>query len=98
MKNVSLLVILMFAASTVFAWDYGNDPYNEQSDPYYRGPTGLQYEYDLSNQYDQMRYENDVGAQMRDELSSDPRREIDRDLDRPGGRVLRRQRRPFYDR
>jgi hypothetical protein len=82
----------MFAASTVFAWDYGNDPNNEQGDPYYRGPTGLKYEYDLSNQYDQMRYENDAGAQMRDENSSDVRRELDRDLGRPGGGVLFRQR------
>ena len=73
------------------AWDYSNNPYNRSGDPNYRyqGSSGTQYQYDLSRPSDQIRYETDVRAQMRDELSVDPRRELDQGLGPYGGGIRR---------
>jgi hypothetical protein len=59
-------------------------PYDNRGNPNYRyqGPTGTQYQYDLSRPSDQIRYEVDPRAQIRDGISVDPRRDLDRDLGR----------------
>jgi TPR repeat protein len=55
----------------------------------YRGSSGTQYQYDLSKPGDQIRYEVDPAAQLRDGLSVDPRRDLDRDLGQVGGGIRR---------
>jgi hypothetical protein len=76
---------------TVSAADYSNDSYDRYGDQkyQYRGSSGAQYQYDLSKPSDQLRYEVDVNAQMRDQLSVDPRRDLDRGLDQRGGGIRR---------
>ena len=51
----------------------------------YRSSSGARYQYDLSNPGDQIRYEVDVGAQLRDSVS--PRRELDVGLGQHGGGI-----------
>lgn len=47
------------------------------SQPTYRSNTGTTYRYDLNNHSDRIRYRNDHGAQIRDNV--DPRVRIDRE-------------------
>lgn len=86
---IGLLVAII--ALPAMAWDYDNDPYDRSGNPNYRyqGSSGTQYQYDLSKPSDQLRYELDLGAQMRDELSVDPRRELDQGLGQYGGGIRR---------
>jgi len=85
------VLLILVGSGAAFAWDYSNDPYDQYGNPNYRyqGSSGTQYQYDLSRPADQLRYELDLGAQMRDELSVDPRRDLDRDLDQWGGGIRR---------
>lgn len=53
----------------------------------YRGLSGTSYRYDLSDPGQQMRYEMDPMAQMRDSISIDPRRDIDRSIGQYGGGI-----------
>jgi len=55
----------------------------------YRGPSGQRYQYDLSKPGDQIRYETDPAAQLRDELNVDPRQEVDEYMGVSGGGVQR---------
>lgn len=55
----------------------------------YRGLSGTSYRYDLSDPGQQMRYEMDPMAQMRDSISIDPRRDIDRSIGQFGGGIER---------
>jgi hypothetical protein len=55
----------------------------------YKSIVGNEYEYDLSKPSDQIKYEVDVGAQMRDEMDIDPRREIEQDMGQHGGGKIR---------
>jgi hypothetical protein len=66
-------------------------PYDNHGNPNfgYQGPAGTRYQYDLSKPQDQIRYSVDPGAQIRDSISVDPRRDLDRDLGRYGGGVRR---------
>ena len=52
-----------------------------------RSSSGALYQYDLSNPVDQLRYSTDLHAQMRDSLSVDPRRELDRSMQQYGGGI-----------
>lgn len=63
---------------------------NKSGDERYKSSMGNEYEYDLSKPSDQMRYETDLGAQMRDEVDIDPRRDIERDLGEYGGGKVKR--------
>lgn len=76
---------------SAFAWDYSNDPYDRSGNPNYRyqGSSGTKYQYDLSRPGDQIRYEIDINAQMRDQLSVDPRRGLDQGLGQYGGGIRR---------
>lgn len=57
--------------------------------PTYRGTSGLGYQYDLSKPSDQIRYETDINAQIRDSLDARPQRDIDKYMGQSGGGVLR---------
>lgn len=85
--------IFLLPTTAVLASDnQQNDPYKSSGDPNYRyrSSTGTEYQYDLSKPNDQVRYEVDVKAKMRDELNVDPRREIDQGLGQHGGGARRR--------
>lgn len=53
----------------------------------YSGSSGRRYQYDLSNPSDELRYDLDLSAQMRDEMNIDPRVDLDRSLGQNGGGV-----------
>lgn len=98
MKYAIVFLTIVAASSLTFAEDQENDPNQQNNYPYksngdpnyrYQGTGGTQYQYDLSKPNDQIRYETDVRAQMRDELNVDPRREIDQSLGRVGGGIQR---------
>jgi hypothetical protein len=58
----------------------------------YKSRFGNEYQYDLSRPADQIRYETDVRAQMRDELDVDPRRDLERDIGQYGGGKVKKRR------
>ena len=90
MKNQLLSITSLILAATV-PTVFAGEPYDRNGEPnyQYRSSTGTQYQYDRSNPRDEVRYEVDVKAQMRDELSVDPRREIDQSLGQSGGGIRR---------
>ncbi len=84
----SLIILLGLCLNTPsIADDFQTEPYDQYGNPNYRyeGPTGKRYQYDLNNPSDQIQYEIDVGAQLRDEINPDPRIQIDQDLGQFGG-------------
>lgn len=84
----SVLAAVLFAAPhSVLAWGLGDEDADKDSP--YKGSSGSRYQYDLSKPIDQIRYETDMKAQMRDYLSVDPKRELDRDLGQYGGGIRR---------
>ena len=92
MKYILLGLVFLSTLGQLGAADRKIDgPYDNQGNPNYRyqGPTGTQYQYDLSRPQDQIRYEVDPRAQLRDSISVDPRRDLDRDLGRYGGGAKR---------
>lgn len=96
-------VFVIFYAPSVLAQGYvnipipaqqgydRNNPYKTNGDPNYRyrGASGTQYQYDMSNPGDQVRYSVDVNAQMRDSLNVNPGVDIDRGLGQRGGGIRR---------
>jgi hypothetical protein len=80
----SILLMLLLGLNA-HAWD------NDKQDRRYKSRFGNEYEYDLSKPSDQIRYETDVRAQMRDQLDVDPRRELERDLGQYGGGKVKRR-------
>jgi hypothetical protein len=90
-KKTLLAVIFFGIPLAVSAGDYSNNSYDRYGDQKYkyRGSSGAQYQYDLSKPSDQLRYELDLNAQMRDQLSVDPKRDLDRGLDQRGGGIRR---------
>jgi hypothetical protein len=94
-KRILMLIIGLLITSPVVAWD---DNYNDESFLHkqerkreqernkeypYESSSGTRYKYDLSKPGDQLRYEVDPGAQIRDSVN--PRVEIDRGLEQYGG-------------
>ena len=61
----------------------------EDAEYKYSGSSGLKYKYDLSRPYDQMRYETDLSAQMRDSMNIDIRRDRDRSMGQYGAGIKR---------
>lgn len=53
----------------------------------YRGMNGTQYQYDLANPADALRYSVDPAAQLNDSISVDPRVEMDRAMGQRGGGI-----------
>ncbi len=95
MKIATTLLIATFAAS---AWAQAypakplkNDPYNNQGDPNYRyrGSSGVEYQYDRSRPRDELLYELDLKAKLKDSVNVDPRRDLDNGLGQRGGGARR---------
>ncbi len=64
---------------------YTGEPTNQGSG--YRSSTGTQYQYNNNNPIDRDRYLIDLDAQRRDQLSVDPRRDLDRSSGQNGGGI-----------
>ena len=88
---LSSLILFSGVTFAQVSWDWRNPngPQPGFDNPTYRGSSGAQYQYDLSKPRDQARYEIDPRAQLRDELSVDPRRDLDRDFGQRGAGILR---------
>lgn len=86
MKHIYIFLVLAFSSSA-FALDYGNEENDQYGNPNYRyeGMSGQRYQYDLSNPGDQLKYELDLDAQMRDEINPSPMIELDRGMGTYGG-------------
>jgi hypothetical protein len=86
-----MMLLLVFGFSTVLYSDdddfYSDQPYDSSGQPNYRykGLSGKRYQYDLNNPADQIRYEVDPAAQLRDSINVDPRIELDQGMDVWGG-------------
>jgi hypothetical protein len=78
-----------------FAWDLPFAPVTALLDPFemrsgdqlYQGASGAFYKYDLGNLIDQIRFDVDPLAQLKDSINVDPRVEIDRGIGEYGGGV-----------
>lgn len=60
---------------------------NDDSNKGFESSTGTQYEYDLGTPSGQIGYEIDPSAQIRDSISVDPRRDIDKSIGQHGGGI-----------
>lgn len=89
---LSSLILFSGVTFAQVSWDWQNPngPQPGFESQTYRGSSGAQYQYDLSKPRDQVRYEIDPRAQLRDQISVDPRRDLDRSLDQFGGGIIRR--------
>jgi len=88
MKNLAVIVLLSLASVSAFSGEYNNKQQNNsnnQRDNSYQGYSGQKYQYDLNNQADNLRYQLDPNAQIRDELNANPKADIDRSLGQRGG-------------
>ncbi|MDP3478143.1 MAG: hypothetical protein Q8R88_00125, partial [Desulfoprunum sp.] len=56
----------------------------------YKGFSGKEYKYDLSNPVDKIHYDTDIKAQMDDDLDTDPKREMDEYMGQRGGGAIRK--------
>ncbi|MFA7455311.1 MAG: hypothetical protein WCZ10_12695 [Desulfobulbaceae bacterium] len=100
MNKIILPILLLAASSAVAGLDdeYLNEPEplsrfenaGGSSDTGYKSSFGKRYEYDMNSTADQMRYEQDTGAQLRDDVYKDinPYREMEEDLGQKGGGIL----------
>lgn len=83
------LIALLLVSNTAFAWDDPviGEPYLSSNDGY-ETQTGTRYQYDLSRPVDQIKYDIDVRAQIRDDTSVSVTRDIDRGLGQRGGGIF----------
>lgn len=56
----------------------------------YQGTSGARYQYNLNNAVDRVRYGADPAVQLRDRISVDPGRNVDRSTGQHGGGYLGR--------
>ncbi len=92
MKQYAPLIlgaIFAYSGSVMAApieWEpVGVDSGEEDGDSYYESSSGNQYQYNLNKRTDQIRYEYDAPAQIRDRY--DPRTQIDRNNGEYGGGI-----------
>jgi hypothetical protein len=89
LKTIFGFTALIFISSTASAFDYNsNFPsgiYEKTSN--YESSFGTKYQYDLSDPSDSIDYSVDLDAQMRDQLSVDPNRNLDRGMNEYGGGI-----------
>lgn len=87
MNKIVALILSVGLASPAFAWNYDNDPYDQNRQPNYRyeGISGQKYQYDLSDPMDRMDYKMDLDAQMRDRINPDPGIRMDQRMRQYGG-------------
>ncbi|MDW7774588.1 MAG: hypothetical protein SCH71_17030 [Desulfobulbaceae bacterium] len=98
---IAALSICLASTSLAFdSWSTGSDDGNTQplsrherisggSGDGYESSFGNRYEYDMNREIDRMRYDLDVGAQLRDEIYGDisPRRDLEESLGEHGGGI-----------
>lgn len=53
----------------------------------YKGFSGQRYQYDLSNPTDQLQYDMDINAQMKDSMNISPNTDMDRDMGQSGAGI-----------
>ena len=66
---------------------YGTEVSGSDDSSGYTGSSGLKYQYDLNSPADRSRYSTDLNAQMRDKMSIEPSRTMDRGLGQYGGGI-----------
>lgn len=90
MRLIVIVVLGLFCAQ-VLAAEYGRMDEDESGG--YKSAGGARYKYDLNRPTDQIRYETDVGAQLRDEIdgwTKSPSRELQEEIrGQRGGGVKR---------
>ncbi|MBA5249610.1 MAG: hypothetical protein FE834_08825 [Gammaproteobacteria bacterium] len=81
MKKILSIVALTTLATSVYSYQY-NYGYGNQnnSNSSYESSFGNKYQYDMSDPSDRIDYSFDFDAQMRDRLSVEPTRNLDRGL------------------
>lgn len=89
MKLILASVLIVLVAPAIAAEKLRTDPASSDAQYPYRGTSGMEYKYDLSKPQDQTRYGIDPGAQIRDSISVDPRRDLDRSMGEIGGGAKR---------
>lgn len=81
---------LISASLPLSASDYSSSSNSSNEEYRYKGRYGNEYKYDLNKPIDKMRYETDIGAQMRDQMPSvNLHRELERDSGQYGGGIRR---------
>lgn len=86
----ALSIVPFVAIAGSYQWDTSNNiNINVQQSPY-QSRSGNTYQYDLSNPVDRMRYSTDTSAQVRDSVSVNPTRTLDRGLGQFGGGIYDR--------
>ena len=60
---------------------------NDSNQYPYEGISGTRYQYDLTQPYDQIEYQTDIDAQLRDQIAVDPGISIDQGIGQFGGGV-----------
>jgi hypothetical protein len=88
--NKILIALFLAISFNAAAWEDTQlgDPYLSSKEGY-KSRTGTEYQYDLSRPVDQIKYETDIKAQMRDENSINIKRDLDRDLGQVGGGIYK---------
>ena len=61
--------------------------YDSGSNSGYQSNSGTNYQYDLNKPTERNSYSTDLGAQRRDQMSADPRRDTDRSSGQRGGGI-----------
>jgi len=87
MKKMITIAALSVILSPVYADDYGHENNQNGSNNNYESTTGTRYQYDMSDPSDRVDYGVDIDAQMRDQLSVDPSRNLDQGLGEYGGGI-----------
>ena len=86
MKKVITVFSLAAIATSAYAYDYDYDYGNNQNSGY-ESTYGNKYQYDMSDPSDRIDYSVDIDAQMRDRMSVEPTRRLDRGMDEYGGGI-----------
>lgn len=87
MRLIAIVFILI--SPNALAWNF-LEPINTDTGVNYKSRFGNTYEYDLSRPSDQIKYQVDPAAQIRDQLDIDPTRQLERDLGQYGAGKINR--------
>lgn len=88
MKKILSIVAITTLSTSAYSYnyDYGYGNQNNSNNGY-ESSFGNKYQYDMSDPSDRIDYSIDVDAQMRDRLSVEPSRDLDRGLGQYGGGI-----------
>jgi hypothetical protein len=91
MNKLLITAALLVVTGTAVAWQNNGSNstgFNSSDSGGYTGPTGTNYQYNMNDIGDQIRYQSDSGAQIRDSIGGNsPGAQIDRNLGQPGGGI-----------